>query len=427
MRLYRCLVSILISTNICSCSPLPIETEEPWLLEEDGAVHLELTQEKQPDLRISDFLISGDPAQLKVAITNRALGYVARVGMGTPPQYVNLTVDTGSSDLWVAASAQVSPEFFDPIKSSSYYTNNTAFVINNSKGAGSGVWATETIKMGSLTVTNQLFGTLNTSFSTATAEGILGLGPMLLESALTPTYPNFCQKLKDQGLIAKNVFSVFLNTWNKSNGSLLFGAVDSSKYVGQLYTVSMSPTHHMDISLSKIQVNGVDITWTPSWLPLDTGTTITFLPPDVFISIASRINNLHYIGGAFFADSTNFDYNQSIVFDFSGAQIIAPIRDMMVHSKDIFLPSADIPANYDQVLGIFPNSASNGQNILGSTFLRSAYVVFDLESFEISLAQANIDTYPPFWPPATQNATKPVITPVISSVPGAKNAPLRPY
>lgn len=414
MRPYSYFASWLIGA--CNCFPVNGGHR-------DGYIHFDLKPQSNPDLRINSLLFNQDLSELDLPITNKVISYTARLGVGTPPQYVDAVVDTGSSDLWVSASSQVTPQYFEPNKSSTLVSNNTLFAINYSKGSGVGTWATDNMRLGNLTITNQTFGTLNTSFSSSVVTGILGLGPMHLESQLTSTYPNFPQRLKDQGYISKNAYSVFLNTLAKPTGDLLFGAVDGSKYSGPLYTVQMSPSRRMDVSLSKIKVNNEDISWTPSWLPLDTGTSICFLPPDVFISIASRINNLHYVGGAFFAESTNFDYNQSMIFDFSGAQIHIPIKDIMVHSKDIFLPSADIPSNYDLVLGIFPNSASSGVNILGATFLRSAYVVYDLESWEISIAQANVVTYPQIMP--FHNNTEASIKPIISSVPGAQPAPYR--
>lgn len=376
-----------------------------------GYVQVDLIPQYRPELQLSNLLAQNGTAELTVA--NRILQYTAHLGIGTPPQYVGLIVDTGSSDMWVAASAQAFSQYFNPNLSSTFVANNTLFAINYVRGAGVGTWATDNIILGDVNLTNLPFGAMNQSFQIQKNQGTLGIGPISQEITLK-MYPNFPRKLKDQGYIRKVAYSAFLDSNTRENGTLLFGAVDSTKYVGNLYTVPMSTSRKLDATLSRITVNGVDILWNPVAVPLDIGSAICFLPPDAFIAIAARINDLHYVGGAFFADSLNFDFNQTISFDFSGATINVAIRDMLLNTKDIFLPAADIPLYMDLVLGIFPNTASAGINTLGNTFLRSAYVVYDLEANEISLAQANM----PF-----NKTIPPVITPIVSMIPGALPAP----
>ena len=68
--------------------------------------------------------------------------------------------------------------------------------------------------------------------------------------------------------------------------------------------------------------------------------------------------------------------------------------------KELVLPitAADgrqlrfINGNLACLFGIFPTN--NGAKVLGDTFLRSAYVVYDMNNNEVSLAQSNFDAKP---------------------------------
>lgn len=394
-----------------------VRNPSPGPVQKNPFFELKIHPKSNLDIRVQNFARIPEYNNLDASVLNKILTYSTRIGIGTPAQFLDVMVDTGTSDLWVSAASDISSNYFNMTQSSSVVVNDTIFAVNNIKDSGIGTWVTDKVSIGGASVLNLPFGTLNTSFSASNAsEGVLGLGPTFQESSLTLEYPNFLRKLKDQGFINKTAFSVFLNSPFKGAGSLLFGAVDSSKYSGNLYTVPMPAYHGLEANLTKIKVNGDEILWSPAFLPLDTGTAICFFPPDVFIAISARVKDMHYVGGAFFADSTTFNLNQVITFEFSGAKIHVLIKDIMIQTKDLFLPSAGIPLNYDLVLGIFPNTSSSGRNILGLTFLRSAYVVYDLEAWEISLAQANIQP--------RHNITKSFYKPIISSVPGAQPAPL---
>lgn len=69
-------------------------------------------------------------------------------------------------------------------------------------------------------------------------------------------------------------------------------------------------------------------------------------------------------------------------FNFSGVQISVPINELVI----VAAVSRGQPVC---ILGVGP--AGNSVSVLGDTFLRSAYVVYDLANNEISLAQTNFN------------------------------------
>ena len=132
---------------------------------------------------------------------------------------------------------------FDPDASSSFESNGTLFLIgygDNSVAVGS--WGMDSIKLEDVSVDGLTFGV---GFSTNSSTGVLGVG--LRQSETTRTgylssvvrpfeYDNLPIVLKNNGHIKKVAYSLYLNQLDAADGSILFGAVDHSKYQGQLYT-----------------------------------------------------------------------------------------------------------------------------------------------------------------------------------------------
>ena len=93
---------------------------------------------------------------------NQDAMYYATLQIGTPPQHMDVQMDSGSSDLWVYTNdcqncKPTSPlpwtdgtqQYFNKSKSSTIYISNTQVGITYGGGSGvSGVVATETIGLG---------------------------------------------------------------------------------------------------------------------------------------------------------------------------------------------------------------------------------------------------------------------------------------
>lgn len=349
---------------------------------------------------------------LNVQLANNVISYTTNLGVGSPPQFIEVVVDTGYPDLWVAGAYSVSSIFYNPSLSSTYNPSDMVFGVNNLKGFGTGLWIQENVVFGDILILNCTLGMMNQSFSTSQVQGVMGIAPMAAETR--SPYPNMPQKLKNQGTIKSVSYSVFLNGPNETGGNMIFGGLDQTRYVGQLYSIPMPTPDKLEATLSRIRVNGMDQGWLAGHIPIDMGQSVCFLPPDVFIRIGAAIQGLHYYGGVFFADSLYFDGNQTIEFEFSGANMTIPVKNMLVSSSDLFLPTANIPKNYDLTLGIFPNSASGGQSYLGTTFMKSVYTVYDIEHGRIALAESNLN-----W---TANLGSKIVS-IDKHIPGAIPAP----
>lgn len=412
-----------------------------------------------------------------LGLNNTGTLYIAQLAIGSLGDLVEVAVDTGSSDLWVASSdvqcfsdsstfkdvdlekvinknilkqsiiegkekratgtvaaaaasgAQVftAPTgtqvntctqygSFATSNSDTFKRNETAkdFYISYTDGsAARGIWGEDTIRLGK---SNNIAEVQGLTFAVANKSsshiGVLGIGYGSLESLYQDSgyiYENLPQKMKSLGLISKNAYSLYLHVGeNIDTGSVLFGAVDHAKYKGDLQTVpilgylskpspietEINPGPKLDqkrisISLTGLQYedevlgSSLALNISDNYVPalVDTGSTLSVFPRSLLDQIGAAAK------GTFSDDVKAYDVpcsgneNASITFEFSGAIIKVPYNTLLVQMGDVCY------------LGITQQTSSTPYIVLGDNFLRSAYVVFDLDDSTVSLAQANYTTH----------------------------------
>ncbi|ODV94933.1 hypothetical protein PACTADRAFT_27622, partial [Pachysolen tannophilus NRRL Y-2460] len=382
-------------------------------------------------------------------ILNEQNFYLANVTVGTPAQSLAVLIDTGSSDLWVmgnqnpycepsstssvsasATNAYSSAEAtidcslygtFDKSKSSTYKSNGTTFYIEYGDGStAQGTWGTDEFTIAGITIHNQSLAVAN---KTDASISILGIGYVGLESTEQSTttedytYPNLPVKLVEQGIINKNAYSLYLNTPDSSSGIILFGGVDHDKYTGSLETVQVVNQYLYEgvlqpitlaVTLSAITVNSTVVSNLPAVALLDSGTTAIYAPVTVFMAINQALGgtyNSEY--GVYTSECVKEDDTTQATFDFTGAKINVSLYDLQVPISELTTGTSSSRKG-TCVIEIFASSDSS--YILGDAFLRSAYVVYDLDDYQISLAQSN------------PNSTSENIEVIKSSVPSATSA-----
>lgn len=324
------------------------------------------------------------------------------VSIGTPAQDLRLHIDTGSSDLWVNTPSSTLCESngdpcdlagaYSPNKSSTYHYLNSNFNITYVDGSGSaGDYVTDTVRFASVSLTDQQFGI---GYSSTSYEGILGIGYPLNEVAIQTTghtYPNVPAKLVNQGTINTNAYSLWLNDLDASTGSILFGGVNSAKYTGSLQTLPIVPEYgqyaEFVIALTGVGADGnsgsiaSDIA-VPALL--DSGSSLMYLPNDIASAIFDAVGAQYDASqGAAFVDCDLANANNTIDLTFSSPTIRVPLNELVLTAG----VSGGKPVC---ILGVAP--AEGTTPVLGDTFLRSAYVVYDIANNEISLAQTDFNS-----------------------------------
>ncbi|PWY86780.1 acid protease [Aspergillus heteromorphus CBS 117.55] len=330
--------------------------------------------------------------------------YLLNLTLGTPAQKFSLALDTGSSDIWVntANSSLCSGSdapcnaygLYNYSASSTYETVGTSINITYAGGTNAyGPYVTDKLTVGNATIDKMQFAIAESSNA---AQGIVGIGYQVstYQSEYDhKEYANLPQALVDSGAINSAAYSVWLNGLEATSGSVLFGGVNKAQYQGELQTLPIVPVYGEYMSLA-IALTGVSVetdsdsnSYTqnlPLSVSLDTGSAFTELPEALVTKIYEALgatydenDGMPYID----CDTREKDYN--VTYSFSGATVTVGMSQLIFDGTEPDFPKGDC------VLGLVPSEP--GVNLLGDTFLRSAYVVYDLANNEISLANTNLN------------------------------------
>lgn len=329
--------------------------------------------------------------------------------LGTPPQTVRMHLDTGSSDLWVnTPSSTLCSQTSEPCSFAGTYSANSSstygyvgswFNISYVDGSGaSGDYVTDTITIGETSLSDFQFGV---GYKSTSEQGILGIGYSTNEvqvgrAGLEP-YENLPMKMVSSGLTSRNAYSLWLNDLDANLGSILFGGVDTAQYTGSLQTLPIQSNNgvfsEFMITLTSLTLGNTTIASDKALaVLLDSGSSLTYLPNDMVEAIYDDVEAQYDTNqAAAYVPCSLQDETDTLDFVFSGVKISVEMNELVL---DLVTANGRRPTFSNGVtaclFGIAP--AGSGTNVLGDTFLRSAYVVYDIDNNEISLAQTNFNT-----------------------------------
>ena len=358
-------------------------------------------------------LLSKRQQTVSETLDNEEALYFANVTVGTPSQNFKLHVDTGSSDMWVnSPSSQICQLRKSPCSESGTYNANASstskyvssdFNVTYVDGSGSsGDYVTDNVGIGGKTLNALQFGV---GYLSSTPEGILGIGYQNDEGVIErggKAYSNMPMAMVSDGFIQSNAYSLWLDDLKASTGSILFGGVDTGKYHGSLQSLPIQKENgqyaEFIITLSGLSLlNDGSSTSTSTGLPapviLDTGSSITYLPDNLAQSVFQALNVQYDENqGAGYASCDLVNQNISLAFVFSSITITVPISELIINPANADTGNGQSYQSQDQLCLFGITSAQGSTAVLGDTFLRSAYIVFDIANNEISMAQTNFNS-----------------------------------
>ncbi|KAJ4254320.1 hypothetical protein NW762_009912 [Fusarium torreyae] len=357
-------------------------------------------------------------------------GYYAEFQVGTPGQNISFLLDTGSSDTWVnsddtdlCSSASLQSEngycmtTFKPDDSRTYkVVDRDGFDITYLDARQiSGDYFNDTLTIDGKSIQNQQLGLASKSDR---PTGIMGLG-FSANVAANKTYPTVVDNMVSQGLIERAAFSLWLNDVDSDQGTILFGGIDTKKFVGKLATLPLLPeATSLNITSFSVAFEGLKVNTSDdkeavdlkdlksdTVAILDSGSTLCLLPDDqvediydAFGILSIQGNNVPFIDCAYGKDKSK---GLSFDFQFDGKTISVPMSEMVVDAFSDKQELFDHPLlkpyfkDWDDVcmFGMAPTSMYGVKTasfvLLGDTFLRSAYVVYDLANEQLGIAEAN--------------------------------------
>ncbi|KAK6535721.1 hypothetical protein TWF694_002170 [Orbilia ellipsospora] len=359
---------------------------------------------------------------IRQLLENKGILYLANVTVGTPPQPLQLQIDTASSDIWVLSksvsacynptgldlwSASCSFGSFDPSASSTFQLlGQNRFSILYADGTGAqGDYAEDTFSVGGVKVSSTQIGVATTA---NLSYGIMGVGFEADQASATPggmgQYPSLLNEMVKEGLIKSKAYSLWLDDLNADTGSILFGGIDTERFIGDLTSIPIEkapgqidplaftiPLTSVAFSNTTTHVN-LTSKYLPTSVILDSGSSLTFLPHSLAWGIANQTGaKISHDLGLFIIDCNYPTQNAFVKYTLSY------VLDIRVPLSELILPLTEFSAGMVKnmngsdicALGIVPSPGD--VNLFGDTFLRSAYVVYDLDNQRVAMAQTNFE------------------------------------
>ncbi|KAJ7240855.1 aspartic peptidase domain-containing protein [Mycena haematopus] len=334
------------------------------------------------------------------AVTNQEgdSSYFSTVQIGTPAQTFNVILDTGSSDLFVldtsCDSCSIAP-LFDSSKSSTFsqQTSTRPTVISYGSGSVEGFIGTDTVSMGSFTVSSQAFLTveaLDQNLIDGDVSGLMGLAFQAL--ADTDAVP-FWQALASNNQLTSPEMAFQLlrsqSSEDEPGGTFTLGGTNSSLFTGNIefhdLADSSTPTFwQLSLSAVTVQGNSVTIPSGDAISAIDTGTTAIGGPSDGVAAIWAAVPGAGPVqeqgGEGFFQFPCSTEV--SVTLSFGGQAWPISSQDMNLGVVEEG-SSMCIGAIFDISLG---NSGTGPSWVVGDTFLKNVYSVFRQSPMSVGFA-----------------------------------------
>ncbi|KAJ5679647.1 Aspergillopepsin-1 [Penicillium macrosclerotiorum] len=330
--------------------------------------------------------------------------YLAEVGIGTPAQNLNLDFDTGSADLWVWStklpSATLSQgkdhTIFDSSKSSSF-SNKSGETWKISYGDGSsasGTVGTDNVNIGGVVVKNQaieLADKMSAQFTSGAGDGLLGLAFGNINTVQPTAVKTPVENMISQSDIPKSaeLFTAKLGSWrdadepDKGESFYTFGFIDQDTVKDSGEDIYYTPVDNSQgfwmFDSTSATVNGKSISRSGNTAIADTGTTLALVDDSTCKAIYDAIDGAYYDN-----DSQGYIYPENTTAD------KLPVVSFAVGDKQFVIQKEDLgfaQAKSGYIYGGIQSRGSMTMDILGDTFLKGVYAVFDVGNMRFGAVQ----------------------------------------
>lgn len=201
-------------------------------------------------------------------------GYYVEMTIGTPPQKLNILVDTGSSNFAVGAAAHpFLKRYYRRSLSSTYRDLRKSVYVPYTQGKWEGELGTDIVSIphgpnvsvraniAAITESDKFF------INGSNWEGILGLAYAEIARPDENLEPFFDSLVKQTQV--PNMFSLQLcgtgltlndtDTVSAVGGSMIIGGVDTSLYLGNIWFTPIRKQWYYEVIIVKIEINGQDL------------------------------------------------------------------------------------------------------------------------------------------------------------------------
>ncbi|RYO80071.1 hypothetical protein DL766_009335 [Monosporascus sp. MC13-8B] len=240
-----------------------------------------------------------------------------------------------------------------------------------------GVWFTDNLNVGNLSAVNL---TMGLAHDLVDPWGVLGIMDWVSEAAQC-----MLQQLVNQGAAITQAYSLSLGGPDAATGSILFGAIDTEKYEGDLMSLDLGTT------LTSVHANsssGVDdlTVGLPATVSIYVGRQELLLPAELAF-------NMWAIAGAEYWSEKDTatvpcsmkDSEGSFTFGLggpAGPKVVVPMRNLV----------STLSGFGDTCAFLVKNQTDPEHYHLGVPLLQSVYAVFDMSNAKLAVATPKLDS-----------------------------------
>ncbi|KHN97752.1 Peptidase A1 [Metarhizium album ARSEF 1941] len=335
-------------------------------------------EKRQSQYKVMEAAESGEAMTAGISQDGTDYSYFVKAGVGSKGKQMYLLVDTGAGSTWVMGSGCTDTPcsthtLFGQADSSTFTNTGKSFSVSYGSGTVQGDLTTDTISVAGISLRYTFGQASKTSsvFSRFAFDGILGM------SMTQGDTDNFMKAVAEGKRLDKNLFSIHLNrASDRSNdGEIKFGSTNPSKYTGDISFTSVgSKNGDWAVQMDDMAYDGKKAGAGGVLSYIDTGTSFIFGPP----SLAKKIHDT--IPGSSSPDGLTYtvpcDSNKPLKVTFSGV-------DYEISAEDWISPK-DTSGNCTS--NIYGHEVVGGAWLLGDTFLKNVYAVFDVDQKRVGFA-----------------------------------------
>jgi hypothetical protein len=336
--------------------------------------------------------------------------YFIRVQVGEAQQPFYMLLDTGASNTWIMGSDCKSDachlhDTFDPSSSKSWRTANKGFTIQYGSGNLMGSVGQDTATFAGIKH-DLSFGLANYTtddFKHFAFDGILGLAT---SPSVTGT---FLLTLREKKVLDSLIVSISMNRASDglNDGQVTFGGIDKTKYKGEITYHSIGPDQkdkgEWAITMDDAGFNGKSAGLQSKVAYIDTGTSFIFAPPDDLAALFKLVpGSSSYQNGDYVEYQVPCDTTLPIHLSFSGV-------DYQISAEDWVAQRGENKC----IANLYGFEVYKGTWLIGDTFLKNVYSVFDADKMRIGFAAKPAPKPKPTSTQADPSAT--TLAPVVTS------------
>lgn len=355
--------------------------------------------------------------------------YYGRVRIGTPPQEMIVVYDTGSADFWVPGAKCPTKSkncsgknIFHKDASSSFSEvgsgAKTKFLIEYGSGKVEGNFGVDTVTLAEdYTAEGQTFAIVDSTnglkdlYSDSEFDGILGLGfnSLSADPGVNTVIPN----LKERGVLERAVFAFYLG--DDADGELAIGGVNEERMEGDVHWIDVLRPAYWTVKVDGIRFG--EVTMGAAAGIMDTGTSLIYGPRAQILKMVKPLGGKYVPKLELFMIDCDADVPE-LEFTIGGEAYAVPTDELVLMDEDekycffgVSIMNVHVEANAANTLdaeleegvarqveslvgrkkdwdnGPIPNQYQGNTWLVGDSFLRQRYTVYDYDNQKFGLAK----------------------------------------